>query len=44
MKRLLCRLFGHRYIVLFARLAEHTAWGGLQCTRCGHGEPWQWDE
>ncbi|MCK4817508.1 hypothetical protein KA005_17190 [bacterium] len=43
MKKLLCKLFGHRYIFIRAWANERSVIGYLYCIRCEHEKKIQFD-
>jgi len=46
MKRLICKLFGHRYLAIPTGGNPHgpSVWGWFHCTRCGYDERYQFDD
>lgn len=43
MKKILCYLFGHRYLVMATKENEQSVFGWIKCSRCNHEESFQYD-
>ena len=48
MKKLLCKLFGHRYLAISVNMPPSDTYvqsiiGWFHCMRCGHDESFQYD-
>ena len=43
MKKIICKIFGHRSICLFRSNNERSEWTAWKCERCGDTFCEQWD-
>ena len=42
-RKTLCKLVGHNYILIKLGSNEHSVWGFRLCSRCDHQEAYQYD-
>jgi len=43
MEKLLCFIFGHKYIKRAEKDNGYSLYGDMLCRRCGHVHNWQYD-